>query len=306
VLKKLGLACLFLLALPVAAQINDTYIIPAAANSQGLFGTRWMTQLSIFNPQLDHALKVSVTYLPTDGGKGLEALVTVPANSVAFADNSLLEVFGLTSGSGALVVATFPEDNPGVPDDVVSRSFLVISNTFNNSPNGTYGSTVPGVWTGLQDYSTDGISAIAHGVRNIAQFGWRTNFGAVNLGSTPVTLRINVYDAKGNTILKNQAYTIFAQAHMQRGLPVEVDHGAVEFFVDDPTKKSVVIAYTSSIDQFSGDPTYQSATLLATGKALFGKKPIDMSAIGTKITNEQARIARQSATSIGEVYLGSK
>jgi hypothetical protein len=306
VLKKLGLACLFLLALPVAAQINDTYIIPAAANSQGLFGTRWMTQLSIFNPQLDHALKVSVTYLPTDGGRGLEALVTVPANSVAFADNSLLEVFGLTSGSGALVVATFPEDNPGVPNDVVSRSFLVITNTFNNSPNGTYGSTVPGVWTGLQDYSTDGISAIAHGVRNIARFGWRTNFGAVNLGSTSVTLRISVYDARGNTILKNQTYTIFAQAHMQRGLPVEVDHGSVEFFVDDPTKKSVVFPYTSSIDQFSGDPTYQSATLLATGKTLFGKKPVDMTALGTKISNEQARIARQSATSIGEVYLGSK
>jgi hypothetical protein len=306
VLKKLGFACLFLLTLPVAAQINDTYIIPAAANSQGLFGTRWMTQLSIFNPQLDHALKVSVTYLPTDGGKGLEALVTVPANSVAFADNSLLEVFGLTSASGALVVATFPEDNTGVPNDVVSRSFLVITNTFNNSPNGTYGSTVPGVWSGLQDYSTDGISAIAHGVRNIARFGWRTNFGAVNLGSTPVTLRINVYDAQGNTILKNQAYTVFAQAHMQRGLPVEVDHGSIEFFVDDPTKKSVVFAYASSIDQFSGDPTYQSATLLATGKTLFGKKPVDMSALGTKITNEQARIARQSATSIGEVYLGSK
>jgi hypothetical protein len=306
VLKKLGLACLFLLALPVAAQINDTYIIPAAANSQGLFGTRWMTQLSIFNPQLDHTLKVSVTYLPTDGGKGLEALVTVPANSVAFADNSLLEVFGLTNGSGALVVATFPEDNPGVPDDVVSRAFLVTTNTFNNSPSGTYGSTVPGIWSGLQDYSTDGISAIAHGVRNIAKFGWRTNFGAVNLGSSAVTLRINVYDAKGNTILKNQAYTVLGQAHMQRGLPVEVDHGSVEFFVDDPTKNSVVFAYTSSIDQFSGDPTYQSAALLATGKTLFGKKPVDISALGTKISNEQARIARQSATSIGEVYLGTK
>src|SRR5437764_14589724 len=204
VTKKLVLALLFIVALPLAAQINDTYIIPASANSQGLFGTRWLTQLSIFNPQLDHPLKVSVTYLPTDGGKGLEALVTVPANSVAFADNSLLEVFGLTNGSGALVVATFPVDNPGVPDDVVSRAFLVTTNTFNNSSNGTYGSTVPGIWSGLQDYSADGINAVAHGVRNIAKCGWRTNFGAVNLGSSAVTLRINVYDAKGNTILENQ------------------------------------------------------------------------------------------------------
>ena len=161
-------------------------------------------------------MKVSVTYLPTDGGKGLEALVTVPANSVAFADNSLLEVFGLTNGSGALVVATFPEDNPGVPDDVVSRAFLVITNTFNNSSNGTYGSTVPGVWSGLQDYSTDGISAIAHGVRNIAKFGWRTNFGAVNLGSTQVTLRINANNAFNHVTITNIGTTVNSSTY---GLP---------------------------------------------------------------------------------------
>src|SRR5205807_2709152 len=82
-----------------------------------------MTQPSIFNPQLDYSLKVTVTYLPTDGGPGLEALITVPANSVAFADNSLSEIFNI-NGSGALIVATFPEDNPNVPDNVVDRAFL--------------------------------------------------------------------------------------------------------------------------------------------------------------------------------------
>src|SRR5207248_7270947 len=130
-MRKFAAALLFLFALPLAAQINDTYIIPASANVPGLFNTRWMTQLSIFNPQLDYSLKVSVTYLPTDGGKGLEALITVPANSVAYADNVLLEVFHV-SGTGALVVATFPEDNPSVPNDVISRAFLVTTNTFNN------------------------------------------------------------------------------------------------------------------------------------------------------------------------------
>ena len=149
-MRKFFVALLFLFALPLAAQINDTYIIPAAANVPGLFGTRWMTQLSIFNPQLDYSLKVSVTYLPTDGGRGLEALITVPANSVAFADNSLSEIFNI-NGSGALIVATFPEDNPNVPDNVIDRAFLVTTNTFNNSPSGTFGQTIPGTWTGLQD-----------------------------------------------------------------------------------------------------------------------------------------------------------
>src|SRR6185295_14968 len=135
----------------------------------------------------------------------------------SFADNALSEIFNI-SGSGALIVATFPEDNPGVPDNVIDRAFLVTTNTFNNSSAGTFGQTIPGTWTGLQDYSTDGISAVAHGIRHIAKFGWRTNFGAVNLGSSAVTLRVNVYDANGNTVVKNATYTVLPQAHMQRAL----------------------------------------------------------------------------------------
>jgi hypothetical protein len=311
-MKKLALAILFLAALPMAAQLNDTYIIPAAANIPGLFNTRWMTQLSIFNPQLDHALKVSVTFLPTEGGNSSEALITVPPNSVAFTDNALKEIFNFDVAGGALLVATFPEDNPSVPDNVIDRAFLVTTNTFNNSPSGTYGQTIPGVWTGLQDYSTDGISAVAHGVRHIAKFGWRTNFGAVNLGSTSVTLRVNVYDKNGNTLVKNATYTIPAEAHIQRQLPVEVDHGSVEFFVDDSSHKAVVFPYVSTIDQLSGDPTYQTPTLLATASSLFSanstKKAtvMDLSNLGKKITNAEAREARDRATRIGEVTLREK
>src|SRR5204862_5623229 len=188
----------------------------------------------IFNPQLDYSLKVSVTYLPTDGGKGLEALITVPANSVAYADNVLLEVFHV-SGTGALVVATFPEDNPGVPNDVISRAFLVTTNTFNNSSAGTFGQTIPGVWAGLMDFATDGISAVAHGIRNDSRQGWRANVGAVNLGRTSVTMRLNVYDINGAVVARNIPFTIPPLAHMQDSLPVQVDRGSVEFFVEELT-----------------------------------------------------------------------
>src|SRR5688572_17425139 len=132
-----------------------------------------MTQFSLMNPQLDYDLVVSITYIPTNGLQGFEELVEVPANSVAYSDNILDDLFGVESGSGALLVATFPEDNPGVPDEVISRAFLVTTNTYNNSPSGTYGQTVPGVWAGLMDYDTDGISAIAHGIRHIRRLGWR-------------------------------------------------------------------------------------------------------------------------------------
>jgi hypothetical protein len=297
------LLLLFVAALPLAAQVNDTYVIPVVANTPGSFGTQWMTQLSIFNPQLDYSLKVSVSYLPTGGGQGLEALITVPANGVAFVDNSLDEIFH-RSGSGAYVIATFPEDNPGVPNDVISRAFLVNTNTFNKLSNGgTMGQTIPGTWAGLQDYATDQISAISHGLRQLSAFGWRTNFGAVNLGSTPATLRIRVYDRNGNTLVKDRTYTVPAQGHMQTGLPVEVDQGSIEFFVDDATKKAVVFPYTSTLDRYTNDPMYQTPVLLASAKTLFGKRAVDLTALGHKLTLDDARAVRANTIPLGEVTL---
>src|SRR5258706_8519265 len=85
------------------AQVNDTYVIPVAGNTAGAFGTRWATQFSLFNPQ-SYELKVSITFVPTLGGRGEEALIRVPANAVAFSNNVLSDVFN-RSGGGALLVA---------------------------------------------------------------------------------------------------------------------------------------------------------------------------------------------------------
>jgi len=84
---------------------------------------------------------------------------------------------------------------------------------------------------------------------------------------------------------------------------VQVDRGSIEFFVDDPSKQAVVFPYVSVIDQLSGDPTYQSPTLLATPGVLFGKMAIDPTAIGKKIDNNFARGVRSTADRIGEVQL---
>jgi hypothetical protein len=291
---------LAVVSLPLAAQINDTYVIPASANTPGNFGTRWLTQFSVFNPQLDHPLTVSVTFLPTGGGTGIERTFTVPANGTVLSDNILDDLYGMKNGSGALLVATFPEDNPNVPNNVLSRSFLVTTNTYNNVKSGTYGQTIPGVWAGLQDFSSDGISAVAHGVRNIARLGWRTNVGAVNLGRANVTLRLNIYDRDGKTILKNATLDIPPLGHRQASLPAEIDGGSIEFFVDDPSHEAVVFPYSSTIDPLSGDPTYQGPTLLASAKILFKMGLPQPLTPGRKIDSDFARGIRGTATHLGE------
>src|SRR5262249_9163762 len=208
------------------------------------------------------------------------------------------------SGSGAFVIATFPEDNPGVPNDTLSRAFLVNTNTFNlRGDGGTMGQTIPGVWAGLQDYASDQISAVSHGLRQLSAVGWRTNFGAVNLGSTAVNLRINIYDRDGHTLVKDRTYQIPAQAHVQFGMPIEVNQGSIEFFVDDPTKKAVVFPYTSTLDRYTNDPMYQTPILLASAKTLFGKWAIAPTAIGKKITLEDARAVRATMIPLADVKL---
>jgi hypothetical protein len=305
--KLLLLAALICLAsLPAMAQVNDTYVITASANSHGLFGTHWITRFTLFNPHLDHTLWVSVSFLPTGGAPGPEKLVELPPNSMAFSDNILQDLYGI-QGSGSLLVATFAEDNPEVPDDVLSRSFLVTTDTFNNLPSGTYGQTIPGVWSGLLDYDSDGISSVAAGVRNGGN--WRTNIGAVNLGRCEVNLLVSVFDGDGNTVLSNATMPIPPYAHHQLRLPVEVEVGSVEFAVDDPCanddqRYALVFPYTSTIDNRTGDPTYLSPTLLAEPGILFAKgQKIDPTTIGKKIDSAYARTVRDRAVRTGTANL---
>ncbi|HJQ36895.1 MAG TPA: hypothetical protein VKB93_07140 [Thermoanaerobaculia bacterium] len=303
-LSKLLLAALLLASLPLAAQVNDTYIIPAVASQGGQNGTHWLTSFSLFNPySFNHDLVISVTYLPTGGKPGIEELVRVPSQSLAYSDDILFDLFGIENGSGSLLVATFAEDNPHLPNDVAERAFMVTSNTYNDARSGTYGQTIPGVWLGMLD---DGIRGAVHDVRNSAASKFRTNIGAVNLGRCNATLRVNVHDADGNWILKNAPFSLPPLGHFQDRLPVEVDAGTVEFWIEDPCRDNnddyaVVFPYTSTIDELSGDPRYQTPMLLALAGDLFGKvqtqsvKTVDPLNVGKRIDSKYARGVRAEA-----------
>jgi hypothetical protein len=303
-------AVLCLAALPSFAQLTDTYVLTAAANVAGGNNTRWLTQLSIFNPHLDYPLYVSMTLLPTGGAQGPEKLIKVPANSTFITDNVMRDVFDL-AGSGALLVATFREDNPTVEDRVIARSFLVTSNTYNDAADGTYGQTIPGVWTGLLDVDTDEITAIAHGIDNSSRLGFRTNIGAVNLGRCSVTVFVDAYDADGARVLTAAPLFVPPYAHWQQRLPVTLEGGAVEFSVEDPCASddedyAVVFPYTSTIDDLSGDPRYQTPTLLASPGLIYGKKAqanADPTQFGKKIDSAYARQIVAKANRLGTIHL---
>ncbi len=91
--------------------------------------------------------------------------------------------------------------------------------------------------------------------------------------------------------------------HMQDTLPITVDRGSIEFWVDDPCvsnpdNAAVVFAYASTIDQLSGDPTYQVPVLLADPKVIFAKKMAESvmaQSIGKRLSNDRARQIRDAA-----------
>ena len=311
--SKLLLALIFCLASVSAfGQITDTYVVTAAANTPGQNGTRWLTQLSIFNPHLDYPLTVSVTLIRTGGAAGEEKLVEIPANATFITDNAMVDIFN-SAGTGSLLLATFTEDNPQLPDnEVISRSFLVSSNTYNNAE-GTYGQTIPGVWTGLLDFDFDGITSIAHGIDNSDRLAFRTNVGAVNLGRCAITIYVSVYDADGNTVIDDAPFGVPPLAHWQERLPTGLEGGSVEFLVQDPCtnddeRYAVVFPYTSTIDNISGDPRYQTPALLASPGLIFGKKgqpnvSADPTKVGKRIDSAYARKVRASVFRSGKVDL---
>lgn len=305
-----AVAVLCTASLPALAQVNDTYVIPAAANASGAFGSRWLTRFSVFNPHTNYPLTISITLVPTGGAQGIEELVEVPANSLAWSDDLLWDLFRY-QGSGALLVAAFAEDNPGIADTVSALSFLVTSETYNNDSSGTYGQTIPGVWTGLLDIDYDGISAIAHNIRNLSSQGWRTNAGAVNLGRCTVTVWTTVFDADGREVVNAPMY-VPPLAHWQQPLPVQIGAGSVEFYVEDPcaaddARYAVVFPYTSTIDQYSNDPSYQSPTLIALPGDIFSAKSAaataDPASVGKKIGSAYLRPIRENAERRGKATL---
>ncbi len=289
-----------LTAVPTLAQVNDTYVIPVVASVSGDRGTVWSTELNLFNPQA-YPLAVRMIYLPTLTGLSTEIIVDIEANSNGWVSSVLPELFE-TNGTGSLLVATFPEDNPGVPNDVLSRAFLLNTKTFNNSSSGTYGQYVPGVWAGLLDFEFDEISSIAHGVRNGADSGFRANIGAANLGNSTAVLYVTVYNSEGDLVADRLPFTVPFYGHLQERLPVEVDRGTVEFFLDDPSLEAVVFPYVSVVDNRSGDAVFMNPVLLADPGILF-KYAAEKRELGKKIDLEVARKASAQAKKLGRARL---
>ncbi|MEO8056064.1 MAG: hypothetical protein ABI768_12980 [Acidobacteriota bacterium] len=116
----------------VRGSLRQRLVVPAAARASGMFGASWRTDLVLRNPD-PAPVAVVVRLLRTSDALPAvpDRSVILPASSVLTYPDVLASLFGIDSGSGAILL---------IPEG--ARSIEATSRTYTASGGGTYGMSV--------------------------------------------------------------------------------------------------------------------------------------------------------------------
>jgi hypothetical protein len=254
--SSLALLLVVLVASPVAAQLSLQWMVPAAANTPGLNGTSWHTDLSVHNPH-SFELPVMLQFLPsdTDNRQADTLYLTIDP----WATFNLWDVLGASyfasEGTGSLLVVADWELSC---DPIEDCDFLVTSRTYTLDPGGSggeYGQTIPGssTWVGI-DWNTLGYAA---GILNDGLY-FRTNIGIASWSSDWTSVVVDVQDADG-ALIESFTYEVPPFGHIQERLPTLIEGGSLVFWLEDGPDDALVFGYASVVDETTGDASFQLA-----------------------------------------------
>jgi hypothetical protein len=245
------------LASPVSAQLALQWMVPAAANTPGLNGTVWHTDLSLHNPH-DFDLPVVLQFLPSNTDNQVADTLTLtlyPWETFNFWDVVGHPDYFATSGTGAILVFA---DWDLVCDPVEDCEFLATSRTYTVDPVGgvgEYGQTIPGAstWQGVA-WDTLGYAA---GILNDGS-RFRTNVGIASWGGGWTTVAVDVQTAAGD-IVDSLQVEVPPFGHVQQRLTMPVEGGSLVFYIEDGPDDPLVYGYASVVDELTGDSSFQLA-----------------------------------------------
>lgn len=239
-------------------QITVTSVLPyrtlisTAAQTAGVGGTSWRTELTVFNAGLEGAT-VTLVFLPS---RATRTIYLAPLQAETYA-NTLLELFGLASGSGAVTLEAVSAGS--------SAQLRVSSRTFTTGSTGTYGQAVPGVQA-EQLEKTLYVTGIASNAE------YRTNIGLVNRAPSEITASLTLFSRTGSAIATKSVplgANSFQQAALWSYFP-EVEgqsQDGLTLRIVSPVEDAVS-AYASVIDNATQDPIYIQATGAPSGEEL--------------------------------------
>jgi hypothetical protein len=239
--------------------LAPAFVVPQVAHTDGSFGSRWRTDLFVFNPN-PFGITVTLLFLPT-GRANPEApaadLELAPGESASIPDVVALSALDGPVRSGALVL----EGRATESSAVLPAVFAATSRTYNLNAAGTTGQpgdTLPAVPLG------DGLcitgKAVFRGVTISASE--RVNLGLVGLADAPVTVRVLARDGSGRP-QRAASWEMPPFGHLQQKLENALRDGSVELEVASGPAAARVFAYVSQIDRDSGAPVHSLPEITA-------------------------------------------
>src|SRR3954451_5753970 len=231
-------------------------LVPAAGQTNGVGGSVWRTELTLFNGGSE-AASGQFTFIPGGGAPVLTRSLFLGVNQSITYANALQDLFGLSNGSGAIAIeASSATTTPAI---------RITSRTFTTGSVGTYGQSVPNV------SSDDATSTLLlTGIESDANF--RTNIGLVNRTALPVNGGLTLYDANGNVVATTTVpvpENNFQQSSLGSFFPAVNGRSfaALSMRVDAATANAVS-AFASVIDNRTQDPVYVAAIPAPKGSEL--------------------------------------
>ena len=266
-IKQLTFVALALLiAIPASAQfVTDLAAIPVAARGPGLQGTRWVTDLTIYNP-MDHPMNVVLAFLPADhnnhGNENLRPLHLEPHETVIFSD-VISSLFELDEDIKGIVTINCGSPTLNNPEGSVFQAVARIYNT--GGGDGTYGQTVPALLTVL---NVGQSSSVITGARNDEDY--RTNLGICGMtASDELEIHYRITAADGSVVIEDSrvvhTYSLSQWSFEELGVDVADGPLSVELWLDpdqvddDPCGDPYVnafFAYVSKVDNLTGDAEF--------------------------------------------------
>jgi hypothetical protein len=255
---------------------SPSVFVPAAARVSGSGGSIWRTDLSVFNAT-SSPVALTLAFLPTGSDNSDPVRIgagDIPALASRSFDDVVSSVFGLSSGTGGILV------------EAGSSDIQVMSRTYNLGENGTFGQGIPGR-TSSEAVPPGGRARLIQ-LDETAAF--RTNVGFLNVSSESAALVVaDLYDEVG-TLLGTLSHTIPPLGHLQdNGIfrtvtTRDIRNGRIDLSVS----VTPVLVYASVVDNETQDPTYSeprwTARTLSLVKVLTPVgSPYDITMLGTKV-----------------------
>jgi PKD repeat protein len=239
------------------ANVAYRSLISVTAQTNGVGGSVWRTELSLFNAGAQ-PVSINLSFIPGAGGDVLTRSLVLNAKQSKTYANALLDIFNMPSGAGALAIEG--------TSAAASANLKVSSRTFTNGATGTYGQAVPDV------VSAD-LQQTLYMTGLAADSSYRTNIGLVNRGTAPVAATLLLLDSNGNTLGSTQV-TVPAGNFQQAALSGYFPQAGTAAQSGMTLRVSAAVpdaisAYASMVDNRTQDPVYlQGIPADSTGRLL--------------------------------------